>query len=142
MANNFATQLKRTANVEWRKCFIESVKDVEVLIVDHPKIPDDIGNLKDGIRRTGISPIGVIKEAKFESTTTNQGTDYPSILENVQVIQPKAGNPTGFLHFMHSSGGWVKTKQINNKHYRWWSTAWDADSGQSLWIQALRKNFK
>jgi hypothetical protein len=135
---DFSRQLRTLARRNWTQCFQQSVDDVQQLVQAAPK-PFDTGDLESGIDKVFESPIGVIKEAQFRSTTTSRGTDYPAILETEQVITPNP--PNEYLRFQ-VRGNWVQTKMIQNRHYRWWTNMWGADTGSSLWIQALRRNFK
>lgn len=137
----FARQLRRQANRKWQEGFTRSVKETHRRLQNGPNIPRDQLDLERGLDLVSISAIGQIKEAVIESTATNDGTDYPWILENVRIIQPKAGNPTGRLHWTNSRGDWVSAKMIDNKHHRWWTKSWGLDGGGTLWIQVLRENF-
>lgn len=85
--------------------------------------PFNTGDTVGGIVVRDLFLTAPIFKARILSTTTNQGFDYPSLLENVQTILPTGnfGGDGEFLHFQTSSGDWVRTRMIENQHYRWWT---------------------
>lgn len=140
---SIGAQLERYVDREVTQCFRRAVPLVHEMITSSPDVPRDTLNLQGGIRVTKTSALGSVKEARIEVTARSDfnGTDYPSILQKARRIEPRADNPTGFLHFMTSGGDWVRSRGFTNTHFEWWTRTLQVDSSPSIWLQALERVF-